>query len=55
MPIFNSIVQRKYFVILAAMTLMPEHAISEDDIEGLGRLFVDVEQRKARGSKAWYL
>jgi len=46
MPIFNSIVQRKYFVILAAMTLMPEHAISEDGVEGLGRLFVDVEQRE---------
>jgi len=46
MPIFNSISQRKYFVILAALTLMPEHAISEDDIEGLGRLFVDVEQRE---------
>lgn len=32
--------------MLLALLLVSEHAISEDEIEELGRLFVDVEQRE---------
>jgi len=46
MPMFNSIIPRKRLVILSALMLISKHAISEDGIEGLGRLFIDVEQRE---------
>ena len=42
----NSVTQLKNLVILLALLLIAEHAISEDKIEELGRLFVDVEQRE---------
>jgi len=42
----NTVIQLKNLVILLALLLVSEHAISEDDIEELGRLFVDVEQRE---------
>ena len=33
-------------VILLALLLIPQHVISADEVEDLGRLFVDVEQRE---------
>ncbi len=42
----NTITQLKVLVILLPLLLISEHAISEDGVEGLGRLFVDVEQRE---------
>jgi len=33
-------------VILLALLLIPQHVISADEVEELGRLFVDVEQRE---------
>jgi len=45
-PMFNRITIRKSPVIFAALMLVSKHAISEDGIEGLGRLFIDVEQRE---------
>ena len=43
---FNTVNKLKYPVILLALLLISEHAISEDEVEELGRLFVDVEQRE---------
>lgn len=42
----NTVTQLKNLVILLALMLISEHVISEDEIEELGRLFVDVEQRE---------
>ena len=42
----NIVTQLKNLVMLLALLLVSEHAISEDEIEELGRLFVDVEQRE---------
>jgi hypothetical protein len=42
----NTVTQLKNLVILLALLLISEYAISEDEIEELGRLFVDVEQRE---------
>lgn len=42
----NTLTQLKNLVILLALLLLSEHAISADEVEGLGRLFVDVEQRE---------
>ena len=42
----NTVTQLKNLVILLALMLISELAISEDEIEELGRLFVDVEQRE---------
>ena len=42
----NSVTQLKNLVILLALLLISEYAISEDEVEELGRLFVDVEQRE---------
>ena len=42
----NTVTQLKNLVILLALLLLSEHAISADEVEGLGRLFVDVEQRE---------
>jgi hypothetical protein len=43
---FNAITQVKNPMILMALLLVSGHAISEDGVEDLGRLFVDVEQRE---------
>ena len=43
---FNTVNKLKNPVILLALLLISEHAISEDEVEELGRLFVDVEQRE---------
>jgi len=43
---FNTISQLKNLVILLVLMLISKHAVSEDGVEGLGRLFVDVEQRE---------
>jgi hypothetical protein len=43
---FNSITRPKNLLIMLTMLLISEHAVSEDGVEGLGRLFVDVEQRE---------
>ena len=43
---FNTVTQLKNLVILLALLLISEHAKSEEGIEDLGRLFVDVEQRE---------
>ena len=43
---FNSVNQLKNPVILLALLLIPQHVISADEVEELGRLFVDVEQRE---------
>jgi len=43
---FNSITQRKNLVIVIALILISKFAVAADEIEGLGRLFVDVEQRE---------
>ncbi len=42
----NTVIQLKNLAILLSLLLISEHAISEDEIEELGRLFVDVEQRE---------
>ena len=42
----NMFTQLKNLVILLALLLISEYAISEDEVEELGRLFVDVEQRE---------
>jgi hypothetical protein len=42
----NTLTQLKNLVILLALLMISEHAISEDEVEELGRLFVDVEQRE---------
>lgn len=42
----NTVTQLKNLAILLALLLISEHAISEDEVEELGRLFVDVEQRE---------
>ena len=43
---FNTVNQLKNPVILLALLLIPQHVISADEVEELGRLFVDVEQRE---------
>lgn len=43
---FDSIIQRNSLIVLLALLLIPKHAVSEDGVEGLGRLFIDVEQRE---------
>lgn len=43
---FNTVNQLKNPVILLALLLIPQHVISADEVEDLGRLFVDVEQRE---------
>jgi hypothetical protein len=43
---FNTFTELKNLVVLLALLLISEHAISEDEVEDLGRLFVDVEQRE---------
>lgn len=42
----NTVTQLKNLLILLALLMISEHAISEDEVEELGRLFVDVEQRE---------
>jgi hypothetical protein len=42
----NTLTQLKNLLILLALLMISEHAISEDEVEELGRLFVDVEQRE---------
>jgi hypothetical protein len=42
----NTVTQLKNLAILLALLMISEHAISEDEVEELGRLFVDVEQRE---------
>jgi hypothetical protein len=43
---FNTFTELKILVVLLALLLISEQAISEDEVEDLGRLFVDVEQRE---------
>jgi len=43
---FNTVTQLKNPVTVLMLLLISEHAMSEDGVEGLGRLFVDVEQRE---------
>ena len=43
---FDSVIQRNNMIVLLALLLIPKHALSEDGVEGLGRLFIDVEQRE---------
>jgi hypothetical protein len=43
---FNTFTELKNLVVLLALLLISEQAISEDEVEDLGRLFVDVEQRE---------
>ena len=42
----NTVNKLKNPVILLALLLIPQHVISADEVEDLGRLFVDVEQRE---------
>jgi len=42
----NTVNKLKNPVILLALLLIPQHVISADEVEELGRLFVDVEQRE---------
>lgn len=42
----NTVTQLKNLAILLTLLMMSEHAISEDEVKELGRLFVDVEQRE---------
>ncbi len=42
----NTIKQANNVVIMLALLTISNRAISDDGIEGLGRLFVDVEQRE---------
>ena len=46
MSIFNIFQPQRVILFLLSLLLLPEYAISEDGIEGLGRLFVDVDQRE---------
>jgi len=46
MSIFNMFPSLRAILILLSLLLLPEYAVSEDSIEGLGRLFVDVDQRE---------
>jgi len=43
---FNTVTELKNLVILLALLLISQHAKSADEVEDLGRLFVDVEQRE---------
>ena len=43
---FNTVNKLRNLLTLLTLLLMPQHAISADEVEGLGRLFVDVEQRE---------
>ena len=42
----NIVVKQKSLLILIALMLISKPAISEDEIEGLGKLFIDPEQRE---------
>lgn len=42
----NTVSKLKNPAILLALLLIPQHVISADEVEDLGRLFVDVEQRE---------
>jgi hypothetical protein len=46
MPMFNLNIQLKSLITLLVMLLISGDALSEDGVEDLGRLFVDVEQRE---------
>ncbi len=46
MPIFTIHPSLRAILILLSLLLLPENAASEDGIEGLGRLFVDADQRE---------
>jgi hypothetical protein len=43
---FIDIKRTNSVVIMMMLLLISNHAISKDEVEGLGRLFVDVEQRE---------
>ena len=43
---FNAHTKLENQVILLILLLISKHAVSADEVEGLGRLFVDVEQRE---------
>ena len=46
MSLFYILPFLRVILIMLPLLLLPEYAVSEDGIEGLGRLFVDVGQRE---------
>jgi hypothetical protein len=46
MPMFNILIEQRISVVLVSLMLISTHTLSDDGIEGLGRLFIDAEQRE---------